>query len=281
MKPTTYIIVALVALGALASGVSAYLWKSTSINSLAPYEFTDSVVARKFSPLSNVAISFQSSLPENVKVYFSSGINLEVTESDEAESPCIMVSKDWLPLLDLRESGRTLDIIVDVHGLADYYEMPEKSKRMEIHLSTPSISLVLPKGTLAAISSDEKCRVQLRDMTLSHLKAAFNNRMSIERCEIDTFALKITGLNEYSTTHHGPSYDLLGINRPSVGEYEYSYLILTDTRIATAFISAVAPALTVSGPCHIDRLNIDARSVNRDNQFISLVDGVGFDELDW
>ncbi|MDE6484156.1 MAG: hypothetical protein K2L14_02030 [Duncaniella sp.] len=285
MKPTTYILGALLIAGALVSGASAYTAKSTMRYSLEPYAFTDSQATRTFTSADNVAISFQSALPENTKVYFTSGIHLEVTERAEVTAPSVEVSESWIPLLDLRETKRsgesTLDIIIDASGLADYYGQPASGKKMEIHLDAPKIKLVMPAGMLKAISADENCRVELHDMALSHLRAAFNNRMCIDNCKIDTFALKISGLNEYSSSHHESADDMLNRRLVSVREYEYSYLKLTDTHIGTAFISAVAPALTVTGPCYIDRLNIDARSVNRDNQFITLTNKVGFNELDW
>ncbi|MDE5786742.1 MAG: hypothetical protein K2H98_09435 [Duncaniella sp.] len=285
MKPTTYIIGGLVVLGAFVSGVGAYTMKSSMRNSLEPYAFSDVVETRTFASAYCVAISFHNSLPENTEVYFTSGINLEVTESDGITSPYIETSADWFPLLDLRETDcngmTTLDIIIDAHGLADYYRMPDKSKKMEIHLDAPAIKLVMPSDMLRAISADEKCRVHLQDMTLTELNAAFNNRLYVENCDINSFGVKISGLNEYSVTYHEPATDAIDSRLPSVGEYQYSYLELKNSTIKKARITAVAPALTIDGPCYIDSLSIDAVSTSRDNQYIELRRMVGFDVLDW
>ncbi|MBD5202613.1 MAG: hypothetical protein HDS81_04805 [Bacteroidales bacterium] len=287
MKPTTYIIGGLVLVGAIASGVAGYMTKgmSLSLNSLAPYEFTDSVAVRHFEPVDNVAILYRSALPKNTEVYFASGIQLEVTENSDITSPVVEVSESWLPLLDLRQTERdgksTLDIIVDCHGLADYYSAPEGTKKMEIHLDAPAINLVMPAGMLSALSSDEKCRVHLQDMGLGLLDVCFNNRMTIENCEINSLNISISGLNEYSTTYHLPEPTVPGEPIPSVKEFEYSYLHLKHSSVRSADISVVAPALTVTGPCHIDTLAINAQGIDRENQYVELRPMVEFDVLDW
>lgn len=285
MKPTTYIIGALVLVGAIASGIGAYISKSTMRNTLEPYVFSDCVATRTFAQADNVAISFHSALPKDTEVYFASGINLEVTESDTITAPYIEASEEWFPLLDLRETEcngkRTLDIIVDAHGLADYYTMPDDAKKMEIHIKSPDITLVMPVGTLGAISADENCRVHIHDMTLTELNAGFNNRMSIEDCKIESLYMSISGKNEYSCTYHEPVEGSLNIPMPSVEEYKYSYLDLKHSVVGKACISAVAPALTVTGPCYIDTLAIKATGIDRANQYVELGASVGFDVLDW
>ncbi len=263
MKTTTYIIGGIVAAGALITGLVSYVLSASTFNTVPSYEFSDSVATRELAQADSVAISFQSALPEGTKVFFNDGIELRVTESAEAQSPRLEVSPEWLPLLNLQETEqggrRVLDIIVDAHGLKEYYGLTDTAKVLRLYLDAPEINLVMPAGSMQGVSADRECRIEATALSQSKLNAKICSALSLTECDIE----------------------VLNVEIPVLEEYEYTILKLKNSEIGAADISVISPGLTISGPCNIDDLAIHATSTDRDNQFVTLKKGVTFRMLNW
>lgn len=264
LKLTTYILIGIIVAGAIFFFAAGYFVKRNNLDIVNSYDFQPEVENMTCPAAENILIRYVRSLPENMSVYFSDGIPVNISERTDISSPILTACEAWMNLITVdtveHEGQSVLAITVDCHGLSSLYRLPEPDERLTLHLSAPEFHITVPAGTLKGVTTDETVRLNLSGMNSDMLKADVANILSLDHCRIsrlDIFAASSSEYGELTVKSHASESE-------------------------TVNVYGDAPRISITGEWNIGELNFYLTNDDIDDKsFVAIDPAIIYDRMNW
>lgn len=199
MKPTTYIIIVILAAGAIIAAICGYT--TGRHTDLKPVEITDETTTISFNPADALTFTCNEKPSDNIRVKLD-GLTFIVEESDTVATPHLTMPKAWENLLTATQSQSGIDIAVDFHAFEDQYSQISADSKVMIPMDSVSFRLEIPKASLGSILFDCKEGLVLKNITSDSLQVSHSGEIVM----IDSHLLKLSSIpfardDSYRRTH--------------------------------------------------------------------------------
>ncbi len=192
MKTTSYIIFGLLGAGAICAfgggALVGLLSQRISQKMLTSVEgIKESRPLEAFSVINVETLQYCDSLIVN----FEEDPQINVIEDSLADSPRIEMNADWDKYLTLRQTGDSLSIVLDFHGLIEGKKFSSGSDKLirNVHVFNPKdLSIYVPSGMLKSVSPDRNSYFSFEGITADSLSIDRLTDMAFNSCRIGTLA---------------------------------------------------------------------------------------------